>query len=388
MPPSDSARRQIRPLARWNLRLLVLVAALLALESGLAYLGFIRYRDDFLAERRAQLESIAALESARLSQWLAERMADAEALARDAEFGAVVKDALRRGTAADVPAVRNRLHVLQQAYGYSHVTLATADGRIVASTDAAMATLQPGEREAVRQALRDDAVVASNLHRTESSAHDMDLVAPLHAGAGEGLPVAVLLEIATDRLLAPREPARVAGSAETLLVRVVGGEAHYLSPLRHASPGLRRSLRGQASDFLAAQAARGVRGPASGADYRGVPVVAAIASVPGTDWVVLAKVDAAELDSLIRYRASLAVTVFLTMLLLMASRPIRRCAGAKRQPACLHARIAPVSRRSSIPRTTPSSAATSIASSPRGTRPPSGCSATPPRKRLAGTCAC
>ena len=41
----------------------------------------------------------------------------------------------------------------------------------------------------------------------------------------------------------------------------------------------------------AAMAVRGRTGIVGGEDYRGVPVIAAIAPVTGTDWHVIAKVD-------------------------------------------------------------------------------------------------
>jgi diguanylate cyclase (GGDEF)-like protein/PAS domain S-box-containing protein len=75
----------------WNRRLVAVIAAVFLLEGALGYVGFGRYEREFMLERRARLESIATLESARLSQWLNERIADANILARDGEFGRAVR---------------------------------------------------------------------------------------------------------------------------------------------------------------------------------------------------------------------------------------------------------------------------------------------------------
>ncbi|HWI15633.1 MAG TPA: PAS domain S-box protein, partial [Burkholderiales bacterium] len=146
----------------------------------------------------------------------------------------------------------------------------------------------------------------------------MDIAAPVHAPGGERLPAVVLLEIETDKLVAARSLERPDDTAETLLVRVAGGEVFYLNDVRYPDALKRGRASGADGELIAAQAARGARGVVTGMDYAGVPVFAAIAEVPRTELLIITKVDAAELRGLIRYRASLVIAAFVTMLLLMA----------------------------------------------------------------------
>ncbi|MGE5524059.1 MAG: PAS domain S-box protein [Rhodospirillaceae bacterium] len=316
MAVSSSRSRFPGRLPKSNARLIFLASFLLILEAGLGYFGFMRYQADFLAERKSRLESIAILESARLSQWLAGRLSDASLLSRDTEFGAHVKEAMDRPGAGRGEIIRHRLELLKQAYNYSHVAIADVDGRIVASTAGSPASLVREELGTVRKALRQDAAIASTVHRKAEAEHDLNIAAPIHGPGGERLPAVVLLEIDTDKLVAARSLERRDQSAETLLVRIEGKDIYHLNRVRH--PDAATPFSADHVELVAAQAARGARGVVAGVDYRGAAVLAAIAEVPHTDWLLITKVDAAEVGRLIRYRAGLLVGAFLTMLLLAA----------------------------------------------------------------------
>jgi PAS domain S-box-containing protein len=318
MAERDDTSTFSRRLARLNVRLILLAATLLVVEAALGYLAFVRYEQDFFAERKSQLEFIAVLESARLSQWLVERLADANTLSRDTEFGSHVKDALATGPVQGRDIVRLRLQLLKSVYGYSHVIVADASGRVIASTGESMVRLKPEELDAVRRALEEDAVSASTVHHKEGNEQDIDITAPLRAPGGERLPAAVLLEIETDTLIAPRTSGRPDDTSETLLVRVAGDQVIYLSDARRSHALGRMQLAHSEPRLLAAQAARGARGAVTGVDYTGAPVLGAIAEVPRTDWLIIAKVDAEEVSGVIRYRASLVLAAIFVMMLLAA----------------------------------------------------------------------
>jgi len=319
-------------LPRSNARLLVIIAALILIEGALGYFAFRRYEADFLAERKSRLESIAILESARLSQWLAERLADASLLSRDTEFGSRVKAAMAQDAESQIEVVRQRLQLLRHAYGYREVAVAAPDGRVVVSTGKA-AQLEPEERAAVRNALERDMAIASTAHRDGDLKHDMDIAAPVHAPGGKRLPAVVLLEIETDKLVAARTLERPDDTVETLLVRVAGGDVFYLNQARYPDALKRGRASGANGELVAAQAVRGARGVVTGIDYAGAPVFAAIVEVPRTDWLIITKVDAGELRGLIRYRATLVIAAFVIMLLLMtvaAYQMLRRREAAAR----------------------------------------------------------
>jgi PAS domain S-box-containing protein len=171
------------------------------------------------------------------------------------------------------------------------------------------------------QALRTRQVVMSDLHRSRFSGEvHLDLAIPLvdtsvssefaapQAGSSAAEPVGVIV-IEVD----PRKSlyARIQNwptpslTAEALLVRQEGDEIVYLSELRHradAALNLRMKIATN-SRQPAVMAVQGMKGCVEGADYRGVPVLAALRDVPGTPWFMVAKVDLAEFLAPVRERA-------------------------------------------------------------------------------------
>lgn len=85
-------------------------------------------------------------------------------------------------------------------------------------------------------------------------------------------------------------------SAETNLMRVEGNEIVYLNPLkyREAPPlSVRRTV--DTPGFLIGRALRGEEVILDAIDYRGVPVLGVVIPIPGTDWLMTAKMDDAEI---------------------------------------------------------------------------------------------
>src|SRR3546814_2273163 len=96
-------------------------------------------------------------------------------------------------------------------------------------------------------------------------------------------------------------------SAETLLVRRDGDSVLFLNELRHRSgTALRLRLPLQGTNAVPALiAVTGEARVAEGADYRGEPVLAAVRSVPGTPWFLIAKTDRSEIYAPVRARIAL-----------------------------------------------------------------------------------
>ncbi len=94
------------------------------------------------------------------------------------------------------------------------------------------------------------------------------------------------------------------GTTETVLVRREGREVVYLNELRFRKDTA-LSLRFPLDSPLlpAAMAARGQEGIIEGLDYRGVPVLAAVRSIPRSPWFLVVKRDIEEIYAPLRTRA-------------------------------------------------------------------------------------
>lgn len=92
-----------------------------------------------------------------------------------------------------------------------------------------------------------------------------------------------------------------------------------LDKLRHRKhTALRLRLPLSNTRLPAAQAASGREDVVEGTDYRGVPVLAALRSIPDTPWAMVAKVDTDEVYAPIR-RLAWIVSMVIGALLAMAA---------------------------------------------------------------------
>lgn len=310
-----------------------LVLVFLALTAGIAGVTWRHLqRHQHMAQEEAQaaLSAIADLKVQQLSNWRTERRSDA-AFFSQADF--VARDVQNfldhPETAMGQAELRRWLTLLKAGDRYEEVVLFDRDGRerlVVPDRPPRSGTHAPLH---VAENLRAPQVRMTDLFRADTGRIHLDVLVPVFqapgvgpaSGAGERpLLAVILLRLDPHRFLFPLIQAwpTPSASAETVLARRDGSDVLYLNELRHQS-GTALTLRRSAADptLPAAAAVRGNRAPLEGLDYRGVPVVAVTRLVPDTDWVMVAKVDQAEVYAPLR-RESLAVGATALALVLAA----------------------------------------------------------------------
>jgi len=250
-----------------------------------------------------RLEAVADLKLGQISAWLSERRADARSLAGDPGLAQLYERWARQADAGAKSQLLDRLEAVQRAYGYVRLGVLDEHGEVVlATTD--FLQVSPGLRGLVARALREQSVVESDFYRfgDQPDAPPMlDFVAPLRVQEG-GVPLALILQVDPNAYLYAYlqgwpAPSR---SAETLLVRRDGNDLLFLTPLRHeAAPALTRRVPADQTNLLGAQLINEpeLRGRVIKAlDYRGVPVVGVGRRVPGTEWLLVVKMDQDEVQ--------------------------------------------------------------------------------------------
>lgn len=278
------------------------IFVVLALSFGA--IGYYEYRTQaevMRARAERDIGAIADLKTQQITQWLAERRAHASSMMADPALAADVRELLRQGT-TETPVrahIRARLEAAQKAYGYEAVVLLDRDGhRHVLS--GAVESLPARELELAREAMRRKDVVLSELHWDQSAGRrfvSLEIFAPLLIADPKQAAVgAVYLDADVSKDLYPLIQGWLTpgGSAEAQLIRREGDEIVYLNELRYrpqASLSLRTPLGEQQVGALALLKGEGTY---RGLDYRGVEVLAAARAVPGTAWMMVARVDAAE----------------------------------------------------------------------------------------------
>ncbi len=270
---------------------------LATLVVGLAYWAWREQAASMRSQAERSVEAIGSLKAAEISAWVQERLGDAEIISGNHLLSAAVLDmAADRDRVANAARVRSYLAELRQTYEYVDVTLTAPDGSVLLRVPAqASHSVGARTRALVAEAQRTGRVVTSDLYRDDGGSPHLDIVAPVLTGVSGAAPVAdVILHVDPATFLYPyiQEWPLRSDSAETLLVQRRGDRVVYLNELRfHEGSALRLSAPASGTELPAALAVQGRRGIVEGADYRGVPVIAAIAPVPGTDWFVVSKID-------------------------------------------------------------------------------------------------
>ena len=256
--------------------------------------GSYRYLVTSLHEREVdRLRAIDDLKAQQVAAWFGARMADARVLAGRPTALSVLSDTdglhgLR---------TRRSLEQMQQAYGYLSIELFDRDGvRVsVAGADLKGPNLLTGALLTRLDKTRQPELI--DFYRTANPAHPVGLVvvAAIYDLAEENSAVKgyAVLHIDPDRELYPMIQTWPvpSASAETELVRLEDDHITFLNRMRH-SPAEPMTVRlAMAPKLPATQAIQQPSTWGDGVDYRGVPVLFSSHVVPGTPWIMIAKID-------------------------------------------------------------------------------------------------
>jgi PAS domain S-box-containing protein len=280
-----------------------------------AFMYYRHYEQRYRARAEQELDIIARLKVDDLVRWRAERTGDGAMLSGNATFRALAR---RYWSGPGDEAVRGQIFSwllnIRDSRRYDSVMLLDARGAVRLTTDAAGHLAHLPARRFLDEARGAGAPVLSDFHREEAGLPiHLSVIVPLHDGPGRGADLGfVVMIIDPEQWLYPMisrwpGPER---TAETLLVRRDGDSVLYLNELRHkknSALNLRFSL--DKKRLPAAMAVLGHEGVVDGIDYRGVPVVAALRSVPGSPWRLVARMDQSEVYAPVRERFWIMVGV-------------------------------------------------------------------------------
>ena len=309
--------------SRWRLLALfgILVAGVVA-TSIYYYRGFER---QFRVEVENQLTAVANLKVSELAQYRRQRDGDANMLFQNPAIDALVRRFREKPEDAEAQAQLRILLKKFQFYGqYDLVGLLDPQGALLLAATNRPVIMSATVLEHVPEALRTDRIIYQDFYRDE---HDqriyLALVIPIFDPGEDRRPLGVfLLHIDPETYLYPfisRWPT-ASRTAETLLVRRDGNEAVFLNTLRfQTNTALNRRYPMDRTNTPAVQAAAGAEGIMEGRDYRGVPVVAATRTVPGSPWALVARMDTEEVYAPLRERFWQVILLATVLLLGLAT---------------------------------------------------------------------
>jgi len=301
------------------------LAGALAIVCALTATGYGYYFAERTALRRSKLDELRAIalsRSAEITRWREERLQEAH-LYSSTVLRRLILSAL---AGQDVEATRAellaRMKGLQANENYENVILAAPDGTVLAAAGTHIPELQLEDRRLLSGVLAAGEARLGEPFRCRNCGEvHLDVAAQILDD--DARPVALLLlRIDPEAVLFPLVQSWPipSASAETLLVRRDGDEALLMNTLRFGdAPALTRRFPLSATHLPAVQAAKGRTGTFEGRDYRGMPVVAELLPVAGSTWLLVAKVDQAEIFAEISVKAIKTFVISLLAILLVAT---------------------------------------------------------------------
>ncbi len=288
----------------WPLILIFFLLSLGILGVGYFYYG---HAEAFLKQEKLnELKVVADLKIKQIVDWRQERLGDADVIMKDSFFAARVKDWLEgRNRLAFNEEILHRLQGLM-IYQYQNIVLLDPEGRVCLSVFEEKHSPTSHSQELARQAMQTRKVIFSDLYPVlDSQVIRLSILVPLllSQGTQEMAVGAILMRVDPHQFLYPliQSWPTPSQSGETVLLRREGNEVVILNELRNRkSTALTLRYPLQAAKLPAAMAAGGQEGAVEGLDYRGVPVVAVVGSVPDSPWYFVAKIDAAEIYAPLR----------------------------------------------------------------------------------------
>ncbi|MFZ4857768.1 MAG: response regulator [Desulfuromonadaceae bacterium] len=278
---------------------------------GMAGYGYFNNtRENIIAEKTEELNTLANLKASQLTLWREERLNDGASIRSNPIIASRLGDYLN-GSAS--PKVLDEFKVwmegLRTCYDYHSAALYRSDGTLLVSAINNVKDLDLLARQLIAETVRKPDVSFSDFHRDADDGDiHLNLVVPIgHTVGKQFTTVAVLvLDIDPNQFLYPQIKLwpTASRSAETLMVERRGDEVLFLNELRHRSDTALK-LRAPLADrsMPSVRAALGEEGVFEGKDYRGVAVLAATRTIAGSPWAIVAKIDLAELYEPIKTRA-------------------------------------------------------------------------------------
>jgi len=301
------------------LLIFVLMAVGVVIASWFYYQNTKRHFRDEVAR---QLASIADLKVGDLVQWRQERKGDASIFFKNASFSRLVQGLLDR---PGNPEAQEDIHawlsrVCAEEHAYNEVRLLAVDGSLLQTSTANPLPVSSTIVKCIPEALRSGQITFVDFYRRASDRNVyLTVVVPIFDAKESRRPLGVVtMRIDPITFVYPflqRWPTP-SKTAETLLVRREGSEVVFLNELRfetNTALNLRVPLDRVA--MPAVQAALGREGIMDGVDYRGVPVISAVRTIPDSPWALVARIDTTEAYAPLREQLWLLVLIVVMAIL-------------------------------------------------------------------------
>lgn len=278
----------------------------LALGGG-GVLYYQDQRDIYRRQAESELRAVSDAKLSLISQWVTERSGDLQVVTAPPMLDLIEKAVAEPKDPAVQTALTQFGQAISEGYHYSNFVVLNSAGQVVFSLAADTEHLVSAIERYRSQLLKQSGIVVTQplyLPNGDVRIAFLRAAGPPESG-GDHRPICAFeFDPRSFWRSSIQDWPRPSRSAEVLIVAREGSRVVFQSDLRYRQ--------GASYDFAlplddtsspAVMAVRGVEGLVRGIDYRGVPVLAYLRKVPETPWFLVAKIDAEEVDEVVRANA-------------------------------------------------------------------------------------
>jgi diguanylate cyclase (GGDEF)-like protein/PAS domain S-box-containing protein len=301
-----------------------LILAFVLLAAGIITAGYLSYRNyanQYRAGMERQLSAIADLKVGDLAHWRKERIGDAAVFYGNEAFSFLIHRYFNNPNDLEVQRhLWTWLSKVQLRYSYERLLLFDARGTLRMSVPDSKEPVASNLSQRAAIVMRSEQIDFQDFYRDEQNQRlYLTIMVPiLSKEAGSQTLGVLVLRIDPETYLYPfiRYWPIPSQTAETLLARREGNEALFLNDLRfQKDTALKLRVPLENVELPTVKAVLGQEGIVEGKDYRGIPVIAAIRSIPDSPWFLTARMDLSEVYGPLKERFYLMIILVVALLI-------------------------------------------------------------------------
>lgn len=302
----------------------VLIAIIIALVfSSIAYYFFKTETNEIRGEKYAYLEAISDLKVDQVTKWRTERLSEAQFFP---SVGRVIKSTVflskNKNDKESNTFLDETLRPIQQRHKYRNIFITDLKHNIIFSLRENYHDIDSITSNAIDKAIGLDSIMFLDFYfcNIDSTIH-LDIVSPITDN--DGTPIgAMIFRFDPKEYLYPliQKWPTPTSSAESYLIRNEVTHVRLLSDVRFKNnSALLLKIALTNTEYVSVQGALDKKGILEGIDYRGIPVLASIKKISGTNWSIVSKIDQNEIYEDLRYRAGSITLITVIAFLLVGA---------------------------------------------------------------------
>lgn len=310
---------ELKYLTKKRLLLLILVISIIFVSAG--YFYYSSEKKSIILSKHQEIKAIADLKITELSDWYIDQLHDAEFISRSKELIKLINEYEDEKKYESKENILELLNEKKIEHDYSNAMLIYPSGKVMLSTESNFSEIDSVTKYYLNLVVKKGNTYSSDIYRCKiHNELQIDFISPIKNNKDSVIAV-IILRQNPENFIYPLvnywpTPSK---TSETLLIRKEGNEVIFLNNLRFVSnSALKLKIPLTKTEVPAVQAVLGKVGIFEGKDYRNIPVLSFVSSIPGTPWSMVAKVDKSEIYEELYYKTGVVI-VFVLLLILLSS---------------------------------------------------------------------